>query len=188
MRILALSALLLASPALAQQPIYQWPQWRGPLASGVAPKGDPPQHWDGQTNVKWKTPIPGKGSATPIVWGDRIFILTAVDTGVAAKPADLPKPDPRFKTKTEPPTTYHQYIVLCLDRRTGQVEWRQVATEQVPHEGIHPTHSYAAGSPVTDGEHLWVSFGSRGIFCFTVDGKKVWERDLGDMNTRLGWG
>lgn len=186
---LILAAICLGlSSLVAQEPISQWSQWRGPQGTGFAPKGDPPLEWDDKINVKWKTAIPGKGSSTPIVWGERIFILTAVDTGVAAKKADLPKIDPKFETKTKAPKTYHQFMILCLDRSAGQITWQQVATERVPHEGHHPTHSYAAGSPCTDGQHIYASFGSHGIFCYTMDGKKVWERDLGTMYTRLGWG
>jgi outer membrane protein assembly factor BamB len=165
-----------------------WPQWRGPLANGTAPKGDPPIQWDENKNLKWKTPIPGKGSATPIVWGDRVFVVTAIDTGREAQPAELPKPDSRFEKKTNPPKTYHQFVVYCLDRQTGKVRWQQLATEQVPHEGHHASHSYAAGSPTTDGQFLYVSFGSRGIYCYDLDGKLHWQRDFGKLSTRLGWG
>jgi outer membrane protein assembly factor BamB len=165
-----------------------WPQWRGPLANGTAPKGDPPVRWDEQTHVKWKTPIPGKGSSTPIVWGDRVFVLTALDTARPAAPEDLPKADGRFEKKTNAPTTYYQFLVLCLDRRTGKVLWQKTATEQVPHEGHHPTHSYAAGSPTTDGKSLYVSFGSRGLYCYDLDGNLKWQRDFGKLNSRLGWG
>lgn len=193
LKVCALLALGLAAPAVrgddfAGDPLDNWHQWRGPLATGAAVRGNPPVQWDQKKNLRWKTPIPGKGSATPIVWGDRVFVVTAVDTGRAAEPARVAKPDPRFEKKTPVPTTYYQFLVLCLDRATGKVRWQEAATEQVPHEGIHPTHSYAAASPITDGRHLWVSFGSRGLFCFTVDGKRVWECDLGDMNTRYGWG
>jgi outer membrane protein assembly factor BamB len=165
-----------------------WHQWRGPLATGVAPKGDPPLKWDEKTNIKWKVEVPGRGTSTPIVWKDQVFLLTAIDTGKAAAPADIPKRDERFDTKTKPPTTYHQFVVLALDRKTGQTRWKQTATEQVPHEGHHPTHSYAAGSPMTDGKFLYVSFGSRGIYCYDLDGKFQWKRDLGRMHTRFGWG
>src|SRR5262245_61213783 len=110
--------------ARADEALDNWPQWRGPLANGVAPHGDPPVRWDQKTNVKWKTPIPGLGSATPVVWGDRIFVLTAIDTGRAADPAALPKGDSHFEKKTTAPTTYHQFVVLCLDRKTGQVLWQ----------------------------------------------------------------
>jgi outer membrane protein assembly factor BamB len=173
---------------LAMDQLKNWHQWRGPLASGAAPHGDPPLQWDEKTNIRWKVAIPGKSSATPIAWGDQVFVLTAYDTGRAAEPAALPKADPRFKIKTNAPGTYFQFVVLCFDRQTGKERWRQIAAEQVPHEGIQPTHSYAAGSPTTDGKFLYVSFGSRGIFCYDLAGKLQWSRDLGRMHTRYGWG
>src|SRR5262249_7473064 len=145
-----------------------WPQWRGPLANGLAPKGDPPVKWDARTNIKWKTEIPGQGTSTPIVWGDRIFLLTAIDTGRVAADADLPRTDPAQQKRTTAPNTYHKFVVLCIDRKNGKVLWERTATEQVPHEGHHPTHSYAAYSPTTDGKFLYVSFGSRGIYCYDL--------------------
>jgi len=165
-----------------------WHQWRGPLASGMAPRGDPPIHWDQKTNIKWKTEIPGKGSATPIVWGDQIFLLTALDTGRAAKPEELPKPDPHLEKKTKPPTTFYQFVVLCIDRHSGAIRWQKTAAEKVPHEGHHPTHSYAAGSATTDGRRVLASFGSFGIYCYDLAGNLQWQRDLGRMQTRFGWG
>jgi outer membrane protein assembly factor BamB len=167
-----------------------WHQWRGPDANGFAPKGDPPIQWDEKTNIKWKTPLPGRGSSTPIVWGDQVFVLTAVDTGRQAEAKDIPPPDPKFAKdkKTRPPTTYHQFVVLCIDRQTGKVRWQQVAAEAVPHEGHHETHSYAAFSPTTDGKYLYVSFGSQGVFCYDLAGKLQWQQKLGRMETRYGWG
>jgi outer membrane protein assembly factor BamB len=172
----------------SRKPIDNWHQWRGPLANGTSPHGDPPVQWDTKTNITWKTALRGKGSSTPIIWGDRIFLLTAVDTGKQAATAELPKADAGFERKTPAPTTYHQFVVLCVDRRDGKVRWQQVATEQVPHEGHHPTHSYAAFSPMTDGRFLYASFGSRGVYCYDLDGNLQWKRDLGRMNTRFGWG
>lgn len=183
---LALAFLATADPS--RDPLDNWMQWRGPLATGEAPRAKPPVTWDATKNIKWKTPIPGKGSATPIVLGDDIFVLTAVDTERQADAKDIPKIDTRLERKTKAPTTYYQFLLLCLDRQTGKVRWQKVATEQVPHEGIHPTHSYAAGSPLTDGKRLYVSFGSRGIFCYDLAGKLLWKRELGQMYTRLGWG
>jgi outer membrane protein assembly factor BamB len=167
-----------------------WTHWRGPLANGFSPHGDPPTRWDEKTNVKWKAALPGKGSATPIVWGDQVFVLTALDTGRKAAPADVPKLDPRFegKIKIAPRTTYWQFLVLSFDRRTGKELWRQVAAEAVPHEGHFSTHSYAGGSPATDGRHLYVSFGSRGVYCYDLAGKLRWRRDFGPMYTRQSWG
>jgi outer membrane protein assembly factor BamB len=176
------------SPLGAVNPLDNWPHWRGPRADGTAPRGNPPLKWDEKTNVKWKAPLPGRGASTPIVWGDQVFVLTAIDTGKKAAEKDIPKPDPRFPKKTEPPTTYHQFVVLSYDRASGKERWRRVAAERVPHDGHHPTHSYAAGSPVTDGKHLYVSFGSYGAYCYDLDGKLRWQRDLGRFETRLGWG
>ncbi len=165
-----------------------WPHWRGPNANGTAPKADPPIRWDEKTNIKWKAPLVGKGSATPIVWGDQVFVVTAVDTGRVADAKDIPKPDPTLQIKTKPPKTYHQFIVMAFDRQTGKLRWQHTAAEKVPHEGKHGSHSYAAGSPTTDGKFLYVSFGSFGIYCYDLDGKPQWQRDLGRLNTRLAWG
>lgn len=190
MRLAALAILFVATAARPADPAGRddWPHWRGPLANGTAPTADPPTTWDAKTNVKWTADLPGKGSSTPIVWRDRVFVVTAVNTGRKAKPEDLPRPDPRFKLTPVPPTTYHQFIVLCFDRATGKERWRHVAAEKVPHEGHHETHTYAGGSPTTDGQRLYVSFGSFGNYCYDLDGKPLWSRDLGRLNTRYGWG
>lgn len=163
---------------------YNWHHWRGPTAGGVAAHGEPPLRWNENNNVKWKVAIPGEGSATPIVWEDKLFVATAVKTDRVAE--NPPEPDARAKTR--PPQNYFQFIVICLDRRTGDELWRRVACEDVPHEGRHPTNTFASASPMTDGKRLYVSFGSRGVFCFELDGKEIWNRDLGNMHTRYGWG
>jgi outer membrane protein assembly factor BamB len=192
-RIAAVALVLaLAGFARAQAPKGaedNWHHWRGPSADGSAPKATPPTKWDAKTNIAWKAELPGKGSATPIVWGDRVFVLTAVKTDRKAKADELPKPDPRAQTKTTPPDHFYKFLVLCFDRNSGKKLWEKVAAEAVPHEGIHETHSYAAGSPTTDGERLYASFGSYGTFCYDFEGKQVWARtDLGLVHSRLGWG
>jgi outer membrane protein assembly factor BamB len=190
--LLALCACAVVAVARAQPPLPQrldnWHQWRGPETNGTAPKADPPVEWGDKKNVKWKAELPGRGSATPIVWGDQVFVLTAVKTDRTASADELPKVDPRFEKKTEPPTNYYQFVVLSFDRKTGALRWKQTATEKVPHEGHHQTHSYAAGSPTTDGKYLYVSFGSFGTYCYDLAGKLIWQRELGRMNTRYGWG
>lgn len=171
------------------EPAEQWPQWRGPAVDGTSTTADPPVKWDAATNIAWKTPIEGKGSASPIVWGDQVFVTTAIDTGTMAKPEDIPPPDPRFAEKrTEAPSTYHKFVVLAFDSKTGAVLWEKTCAERVPHEGHHTTHSYAGASPVTDGEKLVVSFGSFGIYCLDLQGNLLWEKQLGRQETRLGWG
>lgn len=161
-----------------------WPQWRGPRATGEAPLADPPVNWSAQQSVQWKVKVPGEGSATPIVWEDRIFLLTAIPTDRQ----DPTPPEPHPDAKTVPPKNVYQFVVLCLDRATGRERWRQVACEATPHEGRHSTNSYASGSPVTDGQRLYASFGSRGLFCYDLDGKLLWQRQLGKLRTRFGWG
>lgn len=180
--------LFSAATLRASDTVDNWPHWRGPLANGTAPHGDPPIHWDVRTNIKWKAPLPGRGSATPIVWDDQVFIVTAIETDRVATETELPKVNPKLPKKTEAPTHFYQFVVLSFDRASGKLRWRQVAAEKVPHEGHHPTHTYAAGSPTTDGRHLYVSFGSFGIYCYDLKGKLVWQRDLGRLATRLGWG
>jgi outer membrane protein assembly factor BamB len=182
-----LALLLLATRP--QDPLEQWPQWRGPLANGIAPQADPPVEWSETKNVRWKVELPGSGSATPIVWGDRLFVLAAVRTdrkGEARAPA--PADPGGRRMSTGPPDVLYRFEVLCLDRSTGRELWRRTAIEQQPHEGHHPTHGYASASPVTDGKILVASFGSRGLFAFDLDGKELWKRDLGDMRIKVGFG
>lgn len=161
-----------------------WAQWRGPRATGEAPLADPPLHWDATSGIRWKIKVPGEGSATPIIWENRLFVLSAIATDRLAEPASEPHPD----AKTTPPKYVYQFVVLCFDRLTGRELWRQVACEAAPHEGRHATNSYASGSPVTDGERLYVSFGSRGLFCYDLEGQLLWKRELGKLRTRFGWG
>ncbi len=156
-------------------------QWRGPLANGIAPLGNPPTNWDENTNVKWKVKIPGKSTATPIVWGDQIILVTAIKTDreieLPPPPADVPKNPFNIRR----PKNLHQFVVMSVDRRTGEIRWQQIAKEEVPHEGHHPDGSFASASPVTDGKQIYVSFGSRGVYCYDLEGNQQWSRDLGKM-------
>ena len=184
------SAFLTFSAAAADQ---HWPHWRGPAADGVAPTGKPPLEWSEEKNIKWKAPIAGAGHSTPIIWGDRVFILTAVpgQSAPVAAPATPPPAEGQRgggRGRGEAPTTEYSFDLVCLDRNTGQELWRKNCRKEVPHEGHHQTNTYASGSPVTDGKHVWVHYGSRGVFCFTVEGQLVWEKDFGKMRTRNGFG
>ena len=170
-----------------------WPTWRGPLASGVSPTGNPPLTWSETQNVRWKVPVPGKGTSSPIVWADRIFFLTAIETDRQGTPEPAQATESREGRPTpfhggKAPKTVHKFDLVCLDRATGRTLWQKTAREEVPQEGHHPDHGFASYSPVTDGEHVWASFGSRGVHCYDLDGQHKWSRDLGRMRAKMMFG
>ena len=166
-------------------PEEQWGQWRGPLSTGVAPHGNPPIRWDEATNIRWKVEIPGQGQSTPIVWGDRIFLTTAVPHGEAAKG---PGSHSEGAHDNVAPLRKMRFVVLALDRADGSIAWQKVMRDERPHQGVHATGSWASASAVTDGEVLIASFGSRGIYGLTLEGEKLWEVELGDMEVFHGHG
>jgi len=171
--VLALSLLASASA--------DWMQWRGPTGNGTAPGAKPPLEWSGSKNVKWKIEIPGRGSSTPVVSGDNIFVTTAIDTKKKAKAGAAGGRDA--------PDSEYQFVVMCIDRTSGETRWQKTTAELVPHSGHHDTHGYASASPITDGKHVWAHFGSRGTFCLTIKGDLVWSRsNLGKMKTRGDFG
>lgn len=186
---LAVPLALEATPGPAD-PARFWPQWRGPLMNGVAPHARPPVEWSETRNVRWKVEIPGKGSATPVVWGDRIYVLTAVPG--EKRPAPAPEPAavggggrPRLST---PPDAVQRFTVMALRRSDGKVAWEKVVREELPHEGTHATGTFASASAVTDGELVFAHFGSRGLYALDAGGRVVWEKDLGDMTVKLSFG
>jgi hypothetical protein len=166
-----------------------WPEWRGPLHTGVAPAGDPPVEWSESSNVRWKVPLPGLGSATPVIWDDRLFVLTAVPTGERSRsgPGFFSRLADRFMRR-ESATHVQQFVILAIDRRDGRVLWERVAREETPHQGTHGANTWASPSAVTDGEVVCAFFGSRGLYCYDLDGRPLWETDLGDMRTKMGFG
>ena len=166
---------------------HNWPQWRGPGGNGVAPHGDPPVEFSESDNVAWKIAIPGTGSATPIVWGDHLYVLSAVPAAASAQAAAAVAPT-GHGGRNDAPDRAHRFTVSAIDRMSGEVAWQQVAREEMPHESKHPTGTWASTSAVTDGERLYAFFGSRGLFTYSLDGEPLWERDLGDMSIRLGFG
>jgi arylsulfatase A len=156
-----------------------WHQWRGPEANGVSRTAKPPIDWSEDKNVRWKVAINGKGNASPIVWGDKVFVLTAINTGRVDPSLPKPEDQPKRVFGIKHPNTFYKFEVLCLDRQTGKELWRQTATELVPHEGTHHDADFASASPTTDGERLYCWFGSAGMYCYDLNGKKLWQRDLG---------
>jgi outer membrane protein assembly factor BamB len=164
------------------------------MMNGVAPHAKPPVEWSESRNVRWKVPIPGKGSATPVVWGDRIYVLAAVPGEKrAAAPAAAPAAEPapaagRGRPPGIAPDAVQKFTVLALRRSDGKVLWERVVREELPHEGTHPTGTWASASAATDGELVFAHFGSRGLYALDGSGKIVWEKDLGDMTIKLGFG
>ena len=183
--------LVLLSQLQAEPPADgAWPQWRGPLATGYSPDANPPTHWSEDENVAWKVDLPGKGSSSPVVWNDLIFVSTAIPTQEVAAPA-APESQESGRRRG-PPTlavTHKQaFTVLAIDRSSGKTRWSRTALETQPHEGTHPDGTWASGSPITDGDSVYAFFGSHGLYCFDMDGSLRWKTDLGDMRIKLGFG
>ena len=177
----AVSALAAdAAPDAGASAATNWPQWRGPLANGVAPRANPPIHWSETNNIRWKIPLPGQGHSSPVIFGDAIYLTEAVPIGEAQKPVYDNAPGVHDSV---PVTHRFQFVALAISRRDGSVLWRKVLREEWPHEGGHVTGSLASNSPVTDGEHLYVFFGSRGLYCLDLKGELKWSKDLGRMHT-----
>lgn len=180
-------ALLAAASAPHARAQAHWPQWRGPLGTGESKEAHPPLTWSATENVRWKAAIPGAGKATPIVWGDLVFVVSAEGVGEEVAPPEDAGAGSRGMRGIAP-TRKQRFLVMALRRSDGSVAWKSVANEVLPHEGTHGDGSWAACSPVTDGERLIVSFGSRGIFAYDLAGKKLWEKQLGQMKTRNAFG
>jgi outer membrane protein assembly factor BamB len=162
-----------------------WPQFRGGSAAGVADGRGLPETWSTTQNVVWKADIPGKGWSSPVVWGDKIFLTSVV--------SDAKTPEPRkglyiqdLKGTVQPGE--HRWLVFCLDGKTGKVLWQKEAHKGTPPGTIHLKNTYAAETPVTDGERVYAYFGNLGLFCYDLDGKEQWSRKWGSFPTRMGWG
>jgi outer membrane protein assembly factor BamB len=200
MRYCAIFVFALAPAAIraADATDAHWPHWRGPGGDGIARSSAPVQFTD--KSIGWKAEIPGRGHSTPVVWGDRIFVTTAIPNG--AKPAAEPAPEPAGPPDKKGgrrrggfgggsgPQQEHRLEVICLDRKDGKVLWRQTAKAVVPHEGYHGQYgSFASNSPITDGKRVYVSFGSRGVYAYDFNGKLVWQKDSGvQMHMRNAFG
>jgi len=177
-----LLALLALTPALvlAASENDNWPQFRGASARGVAEGHPTATTWDvpSRKGVRWKTPIPGLGHAGPVIWGDRLFVVTAV-SGLE---------DPELKVglygNIEPveDDTVHRYLVLALDKRSGEILWQKQAHAGVPKIKRHTKASHANSTPATDGRRLIAFFGSEGLYAYDLDGALLWKKNLGVLD------
>lgn len=156
MPVLSILVWALPSPLVAND----WPAWRGPTGQGISAETDLPLEWGSKRNVRWKSPLPEPGNSTPIIWGERVFLTQAESRG-------------------------RKRMILCFDRRDGKVLWKKVVDYE-EREPTHKTNGYCSASPATDGERVVVFHGSAGVYCYDVDGRELWRRDLGEF--RHIWG
>lgn len=148
---------------------HNWHQWRGPSALGVAPAGDPPTEWNEDLNIKWKAEIPGIGHVTPIIWGNRIILLSAVQTDQEIKPDEPEKEGEQHSWMSPVKTNFiHEFVAISLDRRDGNIQWQTTLREELPHHQTHQFGSWASHSPVTDGVNIYAYFGSHGLYCLNM--------------------
>ena len=188
---------LAAVAAIAAQPEgfeKNWHQWRGPHATGTAIDANPPTTWSEDENIRWKVAIPGTGHATPIVWENKIFIQTAVK-GEAPKEEEQEADDGnpfsgffRERRGRGDVADVYKFDLIALNRSNGEVLWQKTLRETQPHEGTHQDATFASNSPVTDGEHVYAYFGSRGLYCVDMMGNVKWEKDIGTMYKRNTFG
>jgi outer membrane protein assembly factor BamB len=162
-----------------------WPQFRGADSLGVSENASLPDRWGTNENIAWKIELPGRGWSSPIVWNDRVFVTTVVSEGEM----EAPKKGLYFGgERKEAPTATHRWMVLCLDLKSGRELWRQEAHRGIPPTGLHVKNTYASETPVTDGERLYCYFGNAGLFCYDLNGKKLWSTNWPPVKTRYGWG
>jgi outer membrane protein assembly factor BamB len=181
------SLLLCFAMALSVAPLFagtsdkaNWPQFRGDHAAGIAERQNLPERWDGAkgTGIKWKTRIPGLSHSSPIVWGDRIFVTTAV----SSRGGDSFKHGLYGAGTASEDRSPHQWKLYALDKNTGKIIWERIAYEGVPREKRHIKATYANSTPATDGRHVVAFFGSQGLYAYDMSGKLIWKRDLGVLD------
>ena len=169
-----------------------WPQWRGPRATGEGPQARPPLEWGEGKNVRWRVALPGDGKSTPVVWRDLVLLTAAIPSQKKLSPRAAPEPPaapaPPGRPPTNPPRSTQAFSVLALGRADGKLRWSRTVREEFPHEGTHPDGSFAAGSLLTDGTRVYAFFGSRGLYALDLEGRVLWEKDLGVMRTKNAFG
>jgi outer membrane protein assembly factor BamB len=177
--VLALSGF---ASATAAEPA--WPGWRGPGGLGVVSEGETPEEWGPEQNVLWKTEIPGRGLSSPVVWGDRVILTTAIE-GQVVPGASAPEHREGEEVFKHPDAVgsdhEHELQVIALDATTGAIRWRHTAYRGTPYDDRHKKASYASPTPVTDGKVVIASFGAEGLYAYDLDGAPLWKVDLGPV-------
>ncbi len=180
--LLLLLISLIFFPSVSSSASSSWPQWRGPEQSGLAEESNPPANWSETDNIRWKVPVDGEGWSTPIIWGDRIFLHTAIpyDANLPV-PNVIPEGTPNIRSHPDVEATWkaQRIGIICLRRCDGKELWRRMIFEGMPHQGHHRKGGFASQSPVTDGKHVYSYFGSFGLFCHDMDGQLIWKSNFG---------
>lgn len=163
-----------------------WPQFRGPGSLGRGEDGSGlPSVWSQNENIVWKTPVPGLGWSSPVVWGDRIFLSAAVSEGKV----ETPKKGLYFGgERPDPPKAVHHWLALCYDFDSGKLLWETKLRSGLPASPVHIKNTFASETAATDGKHVYIYFGYQGLYCLDLDGKVVWKKTWSPYKTRLGWG
>jgi outer membrane protein assembly factor BamB len=157
-----------------------WPSFRGPGATGVADGQRLPDRWDGPSgrNIRWHTRIPGLAHSSPIVWGDRIFLTTAVSSA----PNASFRPGLYGDGDASEDRSRHKWMLIAVDKKSGAIAWERIAYEGEPIDTRHIKSTYASATPVTDGRIVIASFGSQGVYAYDVEGNFLWKVDVGRLN------
>jgi len=183
-RFLAVIAVVVAFLAPSLHAQVNWPQFRG-LSAGVVEDSILPETWSTTENVVWKTDIPGRAWSSPIVWGERIFLTSAVSQG----DDETPKKGLYLGGNREKPSDKpHRWMVYCIDMGSGKILWEQVAHKAVPKHPLHIKNTYASETPVTDGQRVYACFGNVGVFCYDVNGQPLWSKEFATVKTSNNWG
>jgi outer membrane protein assembly factor BamB len=190
---LLITVALLGSTATAKVST-NWPQWRGPDGQGVSVETGLPIEWSNTKNVKWKTPLAGRGHSSPIVWGKKIFLTTALDGEV------IPGRTPGVTHKMSDGSDFvhpdavganlkHTFKVICVDRDTGKILWERVAYEGPVYDSRHKKASFASSTPATDGKYVFAFFGSEGLYAYDFKGTLLWKQQFNKLGTAsVGYG
>jgi outer membrane protein assembly factor BamB len=164
-----------------------WPQWRGPDGSGISNEKNLPSEWSPTKNIKWKAPIEGRAHSSPIVWGNRVFVTTAVEGPVVPGAKAVKHTGDGGKEFLHPDSVgadkKHAFKVISLDRETGKVVWQATAWEGTPYDNRHRKSSYAASTPATDGKLVYAFLGTEGLYAYDIKGKLAWKAELGKLGT-----
>jgi len=185
MRTLGIAAGGLALWTICASADDNWPQFRGPGSRGVSEDRDLPEVWSRTENVAWATKVDGRGWSSPIVWGDKVFVTSAVQVGGDVEKV---KPGLYFGGERKTPKVPYRDIVVCIDFNSGKILWQKTAFEGVPKFGHHLKNTMASETPVTDGERLYAYFGNVGLFAYDFDGNEKWNRPLGAYPMANNWG